>query len=243
MKKDASKKPNEEQPKDAQPVAAAETLDTQSPSGDTVEGPDNNEPGQAAVEDIPHDGPGCEAVTVVVIARDAQHGQLAARSVVKNLKGADMDVHVLDGDHLRDTDIETLLEHLPWVKTERIILMTEGVMLLNPVTICDIGVMKTPASRLPALFHKTALEDLLPWLKKNLPHADVATEYQERLCAEVRPLELGDWRTDPWLLPVISENPSRQVLDEYGQWKKFIHVSPRSWTPGVIAFLEEKLAE
>lgn len=218
---------NKTQPAAEEPQAAAESVAT-------VETPDT---------DAPKDGAGCEAVTVVIIARDEKRGELAAMSVRKNLIGVDAEVHVVSGADVCDTDVETLLKYLPLVKTERIILMLEGMLILNPVTIYDIGVQKVPADCVPSLMHKSALEQLLSWMHENAPHADIAYENQSRVLHDVAPITLGDWKTDPWLLPIVSENPPRKALEKYAPEKKFAYVSPQSWTDEVVQFFEERFAE
>lgn len=232
----------EEQPQDAQPVAGGETSDAQPEPGTTVEGPGDEEP---------RDGQGCEAVTVLIVCQDPEKGALAAQSVKKNLTGVDADIHVVSEENLRNTLPETLLEHLPHCKTERIILMTDGMLILNPVTLGAIACIKAKRvgdvsdydTGMPAMMMKSVLEQLLPEMIENLPHGSVAAEYFGNAFPTVRPLPVGDWKTDPWLLPVISKNPNVTVLSQMASWKKFIHIGPDSWSDEVVKFLTERFAE
>ncbi|MBQ8936960.1 MAG: hypothetical protein IJ569_06795 [Prevotella sp.] len=242
MKEDESKNATtaEEQPKDAQSVEGIETPDTT--AGTAMEGPG---------DDAPADGQGCEAVTVVIVCQDPEKGALAAQSVKKNLVGVDADIHVVSEDNLRGTLPETLLEHLPHCKTERIILMTDGQMILNPVTLGAVACVKAKGvggiddydAGMPVMMMKSVLEQLLPEMVGNLPYGSVVHEYFSRALPMVRPLPVGDWKIDPWLLPVVSKNPNVVVLSQMASWKKFIHVGPGSWTAGVTKFLEERFAE
>ena len=220
-----------EQPKNTESVAAAEAPDTQSETGTDVAG-----------QDVPRDGEGCESVTVVIIARDGKHGELMARSVKKNLIGVDADIQMVTGENLCDTDIETLLNHMPHIRTERLILMTEGMVILNPVTIYNIGVRKAPAAGMPSLMHKSVLEPLLKELGTDLPYADIADAYAN-ITPEVAPIIIGDWRSDPWLLPVVSKDPSIKAVADFAKWKKFMHIGPESWSDQLVKFLEERFPE
>lgn len=226
---------------------------TQAPSGQ----PENTDQGTVDTNAAPRDGEGCESVTVVIIARNEKFVALTAQLVKKNLIGVDADIHLVSGEHLKDTDIETLLEHLPHVQTERIILMKEDMLILNPVTIYEIGVRKALSlgtgkdgkqlfdfnAHMPVLMHKSALEPLLKQLLELLPHADIADSYAREIMPEVRPIVIGDWHTDPWLLPVVTKNPPIEALKEYGQWKKFLYVAEPEWPQTVVEFVKSLLPE
>lgn len=217
-----------EQPEDTKPVATVETPNTTAPAGADVEGPD----------DAPKDGPGCEAVTVISLNYTG-HGHITAESVKCSLKGVDCEIRIVEGDSMKTTVIETLLATLPEVRTERVILMTDQQLLLTPVSIYDIGVRKSrkfadgvaPDTRMPVLMHKSALLPLLEALAAEKPHADVAVEYLEATDSSVVPIMIGDWREDPWLLPIVSENPDRAALEKWALKKKFGWV--KQWTPAI----------
>ena len=235
----------EQQSESTQSVAAPEALDTASgsASGENVEQPAG----------APSDGEGCESVTVVIIARDEKHGKLMARSVKKNLIGVDADIQLVNGDNLCDTDIETLLNHMPHIRTERLILMTEGMVILNPVMLGDVSVVKAVKAgqyfdfftQTPVLMHKSALQGLIDALvKADRLHSDVVNDYFPGILpTNFTPVLIGDWTKDPWLLPVISKDPNIAIVKKYAEWKKFMHVGPGSWSEGMVKFLEERFPE
>lgn len=207
-----------------------------------AEQPDN---GRVDVEETsaPRDGEGRESVTVVVIAYDDKHGYLMARSAKNNLIGVDADIHLVTDVNLKDTEVETLLAHLPYVKTERIILMTDGMMILNPVTICEVGIRKSLQTHLPMLMHKSVLEPLLTEMRENMPHADVMDTYSRCVNTEVAPLKMERWDQDNWLLPVVSKNPPLEALEKWSKTQRFAWISPQSWTDTVVKFLEDRFPE
>ena len=96
---------------------------------------------------------------------------------------------------------------------------------------------------MPMMMMKSVLEQLLPEMIEHLPHGSVAAEYFGNAFPTVRPLPVGDWKTDPWLLPVISKKPNVAVLSQMASWKKFIHIGPDSWSDEVVKFLTERFAE
>ena len=221
-----------EQPEDTQSVAVAEAPDTQ--SGTVVEGS----------SDTPADGEGCESVTVIVAETHPDHpeyAKMAAKSVKKNLIGVDAMV-VIMGYEPQMPMSQALLRMLEMVNTERIILMTDGMFILNPVTIHNIGVRKSPATNMPVLMYKSVLEPLLKEMAADIPYADVAETYAEA-STEVAPIIVGDWKIDPWLLPLISKNPSIEAVGKFAKWKMFMHVGPESWSDDLLKFLEERFPE
>ena len=238
----------QEQSENTQPVETTPAVDTNPEAGADVDRP----------EDTPADGPGLEAVTVVIVADNELHGALAAASVKQNLKGVDGEIQVVTGENLRGTLGETLLEHLTYVKTERIILMTDGMMILNPVTIYDIGCLKlkmipngtdvpdcTRNTGMPVLMHKSLLVKILEDLAStNDLDTDIINYYFHRLYRKkFDPIEIGNWRKDPWLLPIISVDPPISIVKMYATLRKFLHVSPQSWSDELVKFLEERFAE
>lgn len=235
-----------EQPENTQSVEAAKTPDAQSETGGDMERPDDD---TSAESEQPRDGKGCEAVTVVIIAHDEKHGELIARSVMANLRGADADVHLVSGEHLKETDAETLLAHLPHVETERLIVMTDGMVILNPVTIYEIGCRRgnltekgvtVGENRTPKLMHKSVLEKMLPEMIATYANFDVALEYDEYARSQVAPVIMRPWDQDSWLLPVISKNPPLEALQKWAKTQRFAWIAPHSWTDTVVKFLEER---
>jgi len=246
MKKNGSKKSaNTEQSEMLESVAVAAAPDTQPVERAALEGP--------GTDDIPTDGEGCEAVTVVIVSHDEKQAGLMAISVKKNLVGVNADIHIVPGPDLKDTLAETLAEHLPHCQTERIILMTDGMVILNPVTLSDVGMVKAIKDGgiasfntfTPVLMHKSALETLLKEaVADDKPYIDIIDTYFRGTLPEgYRPMVLGEWHSDHWLLPVISRNPPIEKLQAFAKWKKFMIVGSQSWSNDLVKFLEERFAE
>lgn len=235
-------KKNESKSKTTEPVETPEAPDTQSETRTDVERP----------ADTPTDGEGCEGVTVIIVAGNKAHGALMAHSVQKYLTGVDADIHLVTEENLRDTLAETLAEHLPYVKTERIILMTDGMVILNPVTLGDIACVKAKkvgevfdfSTNIPVLMHKSALNTLLSEAAESgLDHIDVIDSYFKGTLPEgFSPVILGEWKSDPWLLPAVTRNPSIEAVGKYAKWKKFMHISPDSWSDDLVKYLEDRFS-
>ena len=241
MKEDESKNTptaTEEQPENAQSVATVAAPDDTTPSGGEVERPDD-----------PRDGEGCEAVTVVIVETSEPHALMAARSVKQNLVGADVLVARLAVDP-QMTLIEALLRFVTEVtSSERIILMTDSMLLLNPTTIHEIGCRRGVLTdkgvalgeeRTPKLMYRSVLLRLLPYLKDNYPHASIFLEYDQFARPEVMPLLMRPWNQDNWLLPVVSKNPPLEALQKWAKTQRFAWIAPQSWTDTVVKFLEER---
>lgn len=240
MKEDESKTTTAaaEQPETAQPVENVEAPDTGTPSGDQLERPDE-----------PRDGDGCEAVTVVIVETDELHALMAARSVRQNLVGADALVVRLGVDP-QMTLIDALLRFVTEATgSERIILMTDSMVLLNPTTIHEIGCRRGVLTdkgvtlgevRTPKLMYRSVLLRLLPYLKDNFPHANVLLEYDQYARPEVMPLLMRPWNQDNWLLPVVSAAPKPELLRQWARTQRFMYIEPRTWPKAVEEFLEER---
>lgn len=202
-----------------------------------------------AATNPPTDGKGCEAVTVIVIVSEDSAGDIAVRSVKQNLKGVDADIQVVKGD----LDVETLISSLDFIQTERIVLMTANMIILNPVLLSDIALVKakkvgdtiTANTGMPVMVHKSALEVLLQESKEaEQPHIDVLDSYfPGTVPTGFTPFILGDWKTDPFVLPVVSKNPSIEAISKYAEWKKFMHIGPDSWSEDLIVYLESRFKE
>lgn len=238
-KKDENKntKAAAEQPESTQSVAAAETPDTQSAPGGGME--------------RPHDGEGAEAVTVVIVMSDPQRTLLAERSVRKNLVGADALVLRLD---ISQNPLAVALSEMLKATdtTERIILMTDCMLFLNPVAIYEVGVHKAVPqpkglsyqTRMPVMMRRSVLLPLLEQLEaSDLPYADIVDAYMQSEKPAVLPVVLKQWNTERWLLPVVSENPSMAVIAFWAKTQHFMHVSPRSWNAEIVKFLEDRYPE
>lgn len=199
-----------------------------------------------AVTETPTDSKGCEAVTVIVIESEDFAGDIAVRSVKQNLKGVDADIQVVKGD----LDVETLKSSLDFVQTERIILMTANMIILNPVLLSDIALVKakkmgntiTANTGMPVMVHKSALDALLKEAEEaNQPHIDILdTYFPGTVPTGFTPFILGDWNKDPFVLPVVSKNPSIEAISKFAEWKKFMHIGPDSWSEDLKAYLENR---
>lgn len=201
-----------------------------------------------ATTEAPADSKGCEAVTVIVIESEnfAVGAAIAVRSVRQNLKGVDADIQVVKGD----LNVETLKSSLGFVQTERIILMTANMIILNPVLLSDIALVKakkigstiTANTGMPVMVHKSALEVLLKEAEEaNQPHIDILdTYFPGTVPTGFTPFILGDWNKDPFVLPVVSKNPSIEAISKFAEWKKFMHIGSDSWSEGLKAYLENR---
>lgn len=191
----------------------------------------------------PADDSGCQAVAVLMAASDDVRTQLAVDSVKHNLCDADAVLVTFrqeEGESLGAALVSVLQsdDALP----ERMVLMTDQMLLLNPVTLADVACMKASGGRLPFGFYRSAMVKLLTQCG-GVSTLDTVDGLQERYIQYAmpqgyRPIELGDWRTDPWLLPVVSRNPDADKIDRLAEWKKMAWVSPLSWTDAVVETLQ-----
>ena len=231
-------------PMDALPMEVIETPDTTSRTG-----ADMARPADAPVTDpsgFPADGEGCESVTVIVIANHRDHpkyAQMVARSVKQNLIGVDGEILIMQReDGLPLT--EDLRQFLLQVHTERIILMTDDMVMLNPSTIYEVGCRRAIAtvaySPTPMLMHKSALSGLLDYMKVELPYADVMIEYDRRIGRAVMPVLTRPWDKDNWLLPIISDNPAPEALRTWAKTQRFMFINRPKWPRSVVGLLEER---
>ena len=199
---------------------------------------------------VPSDAPGLEAVTVLIIGQHEPIARLSMQSVAKNLTGVDADIRLV-----RETDgdiVDLLQEVLETVSTERVILMTEQMMILNPVTLADIACVKDVRDGktllydvpIPVMVYKSVLLQMLSETYggyKGLGYL-INDYFSYTLPDGFRPISLGDWRTSSWHLPVISENPKIDVLDKYCQWKKFGSFAYQSLGSAVMQYLKKRFA-
>ena len=162
-------KKNEQQPQETAAVAAdapaaqENEAAAQQPAQTEESAPDAG--GEIAVAD---DGPIDEnqdptfvPVTVLVVATSAANNYLllrhCLRSLQKNLRGVDAQVKVVGAERPDWLDCESWLSDaagefnhlnelvaraLPHVETNRVILMTDRMLLARPVTLADIALMK-----------------------------------------------------------------------------------------------------
>ena len=241
-----------------QPAAdAGQTENTQ--SVETAETPDTATDGGAEVErpDAPRDGEGCEGVTVVIIEHDEQRALLTARSVKQNLLGVDALTVRIAGEN-DATDAQALQRFVNEAcPTERIVLMTDEMVILNPVTLPHIALPKAMkvganeqgddilsfSTRIPQMMYKSVLVPMLKEIVELYPHTDIFDAYGHEAFKDVRPVMLPAWNQDSWLLPVVSKNPPMEALQKWGKAQRFAWISPQSWSKTVVKFLEERFPE
>ena len=233
-----------EQPENTQSVAAAQAPDTQPDAGTDVERP----------ADAPRDGEGCESVTVIVAETLPNHpgyAKLAARSVKANLVGVDAIVAIMGYDKQMPM-AEALLRMLEEVGTERIILMTDDMFILNPVTIYELGCRRGELNekgvllgecRTPKLMHKSVLLKMLPEFIKTYAAFNVLLEYGEYATPQVMPVIMRPWNQDNWLLPIVSEKPNPEALQQWAKTQRFMYVERQEFPNTVLRFLEERFPE
>ena len=197
----------------------------------------------------PADGEGCESVTVIVAQTHQDHPEYAstvARSMKQNLIGADALVLIM-ACNPEMTMVETLQRMLEMVGTERIVLATDDMVILNPTTIYELGCRRAISSTdkvpTPMLMHKSALAPLLDYMKAELPYADVMLEYDRRVRSAVLPAATHPWNKDNWLLPVVTENPSPEVLRQWAATQRFLFINRPKWPQSVVKFLDERFPE
>lgn len=286
MKKDEKPQPQEIAAVAADAPAAQENESAaQQPAQAEESAPDAS--GEiAAADDGPIDenqDPTFVPVTVLVVATSAANNYLllrhCLRSLSKNLRGVDAQVKVVGAErpdwlncdswfsdaagefnHLN----ELVARALPFVETNRVILMTDRMLLARPVSLADIALLKAlpEGNDLPTL--KVLAErtkDDPHWLwnyQTHMPiyafqhhligvlrflteigHEDLhlPTVYYNLLYSDMLPTLL-DWRTDGWLLPVVSAHPSMERMKSFLIKKKFIWISPNSEGAEVVALLK-----
>lgn len=277
----------------AQKTAAVANDAPAAPENETVQQPAKaEEPAEAAASEIDpaddgpideHQDPTLVPVTVLVVATSVANNYLllrhCLRSLQKNLRGVDAQVKVVGAERPDWLDCDSWLSDaaggfyhlnelvaraLPFVETNRVILMTDRMLLARPVSLADIALLKAmpEGNDLPTL--KVLAEqtkDDPRWLWNyltNMPlyafrkplmavlrflteigHEDLhlPTVYNNMLFPDLLPTLL-DWSTDGWLLPVVSAHPSMERMKAYLVKKKFIWISPNSEGAEVVALLK-----
>lgn len=286
MKKDEKPQPQETAAVAADAPAAQENeAAAQQPAQTEESAPDAG--GEiAAADDGPIDenqDPTFVLVTVLVVATSAANNYLllrhCLRSLWKNLRGVDAQVKVVGAERPDWLDCNSWLSDaagefnhlnelvaraLPFVETNRVILMTDRMLLARPVSLADIALLKAmpEGNDLPTL--KVLAErtkDEPHWLWNYLTHMPLyafrhqligvvrylieighedlhlPTVYNNMLYPDLQPTLL-DWRTDSWLLPVVSAHPSMERMQSFLVKKKFIWISPNSEGAEVVALLK-----
>lgn len=234
--------------KDLEPVSMGviETPDTAATA--PVGSPDGTAPDVAGP---PADGEGCEGVTVIVAATQDRHPEYAditARSVKQNLMGVDARVVVMR--YNREMTLgQQLLLMLDYVGTERIVLMTDEMVLLNPTTLYELGCRRGELTekgvtvgecRTPKLMHKSVLLKMLPEMIATYALFNPLLEYDEYARPQVMPVVMRQWNLDNWLLPVVSASPSMDAIRQWAKTQRFMFNCRSEWPRQVVKFLEER---
>lgn len=146
---------------------------------------------------------------------------------------------------------DTISGALKQIESKRIILMTDHNFILNPVSLADIAINKANpeppkeksnavkllkevfaydgriedyATSAPLYAYKEPLESVLDEMEKsNIIVEDIATVYCNLMYRDVKPLYLN-WRNDPWIIPIVTEKPSKSVVMDYVKRKKFLYM-------------------
>lgn len=190
------------------------------------------------------DAEGMEAVTVIILSADEQYVALAEASLKKYIVGVSATTVSATADDLRNSDVETLRVLLERVRTERVVVMHEGQLLLNPVTLYDCAQLTDlPEGRKPQMYHKSVLLPTLEHLMHEPDGSGLCATYAASVLPGVAPVPAGGWRESVWVLPIVSEHPSTKTIAEYARGKKFAWVSPKSWTPEVVEYFKNRFAE
>ena len=277
----------------AQKTAAVANDAPAAPENETVQQPAKaEEPAEAAAGEIDpaDDGPIDEnqdptfvPVTVLVVATSVANNYLllrhCLRSLQKNLRGVDAQVKVIGSARPDWLDCNSWLSDaaggfyhlnelvaraLPFVETNRVILMTDRMLLARPVSLADIALLKAMPegndlptlkvlaeqtkddprwlwnylTNMPLYAYRKPLMAVLRFLTE-IGHEDLhlPTVYNNMLFPDLLPTLL-DWSTDGWLLPVVSAHPSMERMKAYLVKKKFIWISPNSEGAEVVALLK-----
>lgn len=241
-----------------EPVAA-EVLQQEAP----VEQPQVEQP-QPPIEEI-EDDPTAVKLTILIVCTQIG-GELLRYCLrsLQNLRGIDADIKVVG------TDKPAWLPHEMFIFVEsagsipyaemingalssewnRVVLMTDRIFILNPVTFADIAINKALPERpdknnnavriLKALDFDGRIEDyctqtplyafrsqlqevLIAMTGTKIPTTDIATVYCNLMYRDVKPLYLN-WRNDPWIIPIVTEKPSKSVVMDYVKRKKFLYM-------------------
>ena len=230
-----------------------------------------------------NDDPAAVPVTFLVMLTSADNDcfllRHCLRSLEKNLRGVNANVKVvgkekpqwLDDNSWLDVadDADTqnwnaiIMRAATLVEEERIVIMSDRMSLLRPVTLADIALLKAEVgangnqtvlllrdwqgskvkvhnyrTNMPAMFFKSALIPVLDFVmnSKGVADFDLPTAYFNLIYSELMPVLL-EWTTDSWLLPIISENPDMERVRTYWMKKKFVYFSDR-YGKDIIAWLK-----
>lgn len=260
------------------------------PENETVQQPAKaEEPAETAAGEIDpaddgpideHQDPTLVPVTVLVTVTSPANDFLllrhCLRSLRKNLRGVKAEVKAIGSERPSWIDCDTWLGTVMGdlnacimtaaicVKTERVIMMTDRMHLLRPVSLADIALLKALPegsynktvdwlvekqgttkhqvwnydTHMPLYVFRSQLEKIAGFMaEENAFTEDLPTIYNNLLYPDMQPTLL-DWSTDSWLLPVVSAHPSMERMKSYLTKKKFIWISPNSEGAEVVALLK-----
>ena len=227
-----------------------------------------------------HADPTLVPVTVLVVITSPANDFLllrhCLRSLRKNLRGVKAEVKVIGSERPSWIDCDTWLVTVKGelnacimsaaisIKTERIIVMTDRMLLARPVSLADIALLKAMPeansnktvdwlieqqgttkhqvwnydTHMPLYVFRTQLAHVACFMDENDAFTeDLPTLYNNLLFPDLQPTLL-DWATDGWLLPVVSAHPSMERMKAFLVKKKFIWISPNSEGAEVVALLK-----
>ena len=94
----------------------------------------------------------------------------------------------------------------------------------------------------PVMFSKSKLKEVLPGDDVNAKAGVLFTSLYFNSVNTAHPVRL-DWRTDPFLLPVVSKNPSEKLVNELLRNKVFLNNANSGYSPWLESFLSRRFPE
>ena len=94
----------------------------------------------------------------------------------------------------------------------------------------------------PVIFEKKNFSGLLPEDLEQAKAGLLFTSVYFNLLNEVHPVRL-DWRTDPFLLPVVSKSPDEKLVNELLRNKVFMNNARSGYSPWLESFLSRRFPD
>lgn len=94
----------------------------------------------------------------------------------------------------------------------------------------------------PVVFEKQRLEAFLPADDPKATEGTLFTSLYFNQCNTVHPVRL-DWKTDPFLLPVVSKAPDEKYVERLLQNKVFMNNARSGYSPWLEKFLEKRFPD
>ena len=94
----------------------------------------------------------------------------------------------------------------------------------------------------PVVFEKQRLEAFLPADDPKATEGVLFTSLYFNQCNTVHPVRL-DWKTDPFLLPVVSKAPDEKYVERLLQNKVFMNNARSGYSPWLEKFLEKRFPD